>query len=76
MDLSVLSKYEKDKLDELIMMAGDKYNNDSNKFVDLYHCECGHVVGKQYDGTICQECKTTVCYHDYCVSSKTQYVNH
>lgn len=37
---------------------------DTNEFMDRYHCECRHLVGKAFEGDICPRCHTKVEYTD------------
>lgn len=37
---------------------------DENAFAERYRCQCGHLIGKIYEGEICKECHTKVQFVD------------
>ena len=38
--------------------------SDETAFKERYRCKCGALVGKCYDGMVCNQCGTEVQYHD------------
>lgn len=38
--------------------------NDNDAFSERYHCKCGHLVGKPFEGMECPECHTKVQFND------------